>query len=466
MPDTHVATSRAAVSRNPATGEVIERFAFQTDSDIQDLLHDADAAYRLWRATPLPARAAVYVDFARLLRARSGLIAPVITAEMGKILSEAVAEIEKCAAAAAWFAEHGPGLLADEPVQVEGGDRVYVSYRPIGAVLGIMPWNLPVWQAMRACVPIMLSGNAFILKPAPNTMRCAYMLQEIWYAAGIPMGLLPILNTDNDGIAKVLEDRRVVAVTLTGGTKAGSAVAALAGKLIKRSLLELGGADPFIVLADADIDKAVADGIVARFSNSGQVCLAAKRFILEQPIADQFTRKFVAAARKLKTGDPLDPATDIGPQAREDLRAGIHDQVTRSLANGATLLLGGHIIDGPGYFYEPTILSGVEPGMAAFDEEIFGPVAALIVARDADHAIELANHSDYGLSGNLWTRDIARGEALASRMETGGVFINGHTASNPRIPVGGVKNSGYGRELSHFGIREFTNAQAVWVKQV
>lgn len=466
MPDTHVATSREAVSRNPATGGVIERFPFQTDSEVEALLNGIGAAYQAWRAMALPARAKIYADFARLLRARSDLIAPVITAEMGKILRESVAEIEKCAAAAEWFAEHGPGLLADETVQVKGGDRVYVSYRPIGAVLGIMPWNLPVWQAMRACVPIMLSGNAFILKPAPNTMRCAYMLQDVWHAAGLPQGLLPILNTDNDGIKKVLEDRRVVAVTLTGGTKAGSAVAALAGKLIKRSLLELGGADPFIVLADANIDRAVADGIVARFSNSGQVCLAAKRFILEAPIVEEFTEKFVDAARKLKTGNPLDPTTDVGPQAREDLRAGIHDQVTRSVAKGATLLLGGHNIEGPGFYYEPTVLSDVEPGMAAFDEEIFGPVAALIAARDADHAIELANNSDYGLSGNLWTSDLARGEALASRMETGGVFINGHTASDPRIPVGGVKNSGYGRELSHFGLREFTNAQAVWVKQI
>jgi succinate-semialdehyde dehydrogenase len=466
MADSNADTSRAAVSRNPATGQVIQHFPFQTDDEVERLLSEASAAYQVWRATPMAARTKVYSDFARLLRARSDLIAPMITAEMGKISREAVAEVEKCAASADWFAKHGPGLLADEPVEVEGGDRVYVSYRPIGAVLGIMPWNLPVWQAMRACVPIMLSGNAFILKPAPNTMLCAYMLRDVWEAAGLPKGLLPILNTDNDGIRKVLEDRRVVAVTLTGGTKAGSAVAALAGKLIKRSLLELGGADPFIVLADADIDKAVADGIVARFSNSGQVCLAAKRFILEQPIAEPFTRKFVEAARQLKTGDPLDPATDIGPIARDDLRSGIHDQVTRSVASGATLLLGGHIIEGPGFFYTPTVLSDVRPGMAAFDEEIFGPVAALITARDSDHAIELANSSDYGLSGNLWTSDLARGEAMASKLETGGVFINGHTASNPRIPVGGVKHSGYGRELSHFGLREFTNAQTVWVKRV
>ncbi len=254
-------------------------------------------------------------------------------------------------------------------------------------------------------------------------------------------------------------------MSLTGSLRAGSAVAAQAGKLIKKSLLELGGADPFIVLADADIDKAVAAGILARFSNTGQICLNAKRFILEKPIAEAFTEKFVEAARALKIGDPMHPATTQGPIARADLRDGIHDQVTRSVAEGATLLLGGQKVEGPGYFYEPTVLSGVEPGMAAFDEEIFGPVAALTEARDVEHAIELANCSDYGLSGNLWTADLGRAQAIARRLETGGVFINGFTASNPRIPVGGVKNSGYGRELSHFGVREFTNAQAVWVKQ-
>ena len=329
-----------------------------------------------------------------------------------------------------------------------------------------MPWNFPLWQAIRACVPIMMSGNPFILKPAPNTMRCAYLLQNAWQAAGLPKGLLTVLNAGAADISKVLEDRRVTAVTLTGGTKAGSSVAALAGKLLKRSLLELGGADPFIVLAGADIGKAVEAGIKARYSNSGQVCLNAKRFILEQPIAEEFTTQFVAATKKLRTGDPFDPSTTNGPIAREDLRSTIHDQVTRSVASGATLLLGGHMIEGPGSFHEPTVLSDVEPGMAAFDEEIFGPVAALTRARDADHAIELANHSEYGLSGNLWTSDTGRGEALARRIETGGVFINGFTSSNPRIPVGGVKKSRYGRELSHFGIREFTNAQAVWVKQV
>ena len=464
MPDTRVA-SLQAVSRNPATGALIERFAFDTDDVIQRLLAGAATSHQAWRNVPITERVAIYRAFAAELLAREDILAATITAEMGKTLKDARGEVQKCASTTEWFAKHGPALLADEPVQADG-DRVYVSYLPIGTVLGIMPWNFPLWQAVRACVPIMLSGNGFILKPAPNTMRCAYLLRDAWHAAGLPHGLFAVLNTDNDGTAAVLDDRRVAALTLTGSLRAGSAMAAQAGKLIKRSLLELGGADPFIVLANADIDKAVQAGILARFSNSGQICLNAKRFILEEPIAASFTAKFVAAAARLNTGDPTNPETTQGPIARSDLRDGIHDQVTRSIAGGARLLLGGHKIDGPGFFYEPTVLGDVEPGMAAFDEEIFGPVAALTRARDVEHAIELANCSDYGLSGNLWTSDLQAAEAIARRMETGGVFINGFTASNPIIPVGGVKNSGYGRELSHFGIREFTNAQAVWVKRV
>lgn len=458
-------TATDAISCNPATGKTIERFPRQTSAEIEQLLIDADAAFQEWRSLPLSARVNVYAKFERILLSRMDTIAPVITAEMGKVLKESKAEIEKCAATAKWFAEHGPDLLADEPVAVEGGDRVYVSYLSTGIILGIMPWNFPLWQAIRASVPIMLSGNGFILKPASNTMRCAYLLCDAWEAAGLPKGLFAVLNVDNGEIPAVLGDRRVSGVTLTGSMRAGSSVASLAGKLIKKSLLELGGADPFIVLADANIDKSVEAGIKARYGNAGQICLNAKRFILEAPIAEQFTTKFVEAAAKIKTGNPLDPTTTMGPIAREDLRRDVHDQVTRSLSGGATLLLGGSKIDGPGFFYQPTVLSNVEPGMAAFDEEIFGPVAALSKARDVEHAIELANCSDYGLSSNLWTANVDRAEAIARRLETGGVFINGFTSSNPRIPVGGVKNSGYGRELSHFGIREFTNAQAVWIKQ-
>ena len=297
-------------------------------------------------------------------------------------------------------------------------------------------------------------------------MGCAYALQEAYEASGFPKGLFINLNADNDSVAKAIEDPRVSAVTVTGSTRAGSAVASTAARVVKKSLLELGGSDPFIVLADANIDKAVEVGIEARFQNAGQVCIAAKRFILERPIAEEFTRKFVQAASRVKAGNPLDETTTIGPIARDDLRDGIHDQVERSIASGAKLLLGGRKIDGPGYFYEPTVLGDVTPGVAAFDEEIFGPVAAMSVADDVEHAIQLANHSEYGLSGNLWTTDLERATQIARRLETGGVFINGFSASNPKLPVGGVKQSGYGRELSHFGIREFVNAQGVWVKKV
>jgi succinate-semialdehyde dehydrogenase len=464
-PDRTVAMPEpAAFSRNPATGEEIARFPFQTEAETETLLGEAERGYRGWRDAPVAARAAIYHRLATALRARSDAIAPVITEEMGKTLREAKAEIEKCAATAAWYAEHGPALLADEPAETDTDDTAYVSYLPVGSILGIMPWNFPFWQALRAAVPIMLSGNGFVLKHAPNVMRCAFLLRDLWQEAGLPHGVFSVLNVDIDAIEAVIADPRIAGVTLTGSARAGAAVAALAGQHLKKSLLELGGTDAFIVLADADIDRAVTFAINGRFANAGQVCLAAKRIILEAPIAGRFTASFLEAARAVRAGDPTDAATTIGPIARPDLRDGVHDQVTRSIAAGASLLLGGHPIDGPGNFYAPTVLGGVTPGMAAFDEEVFGPVAALVVARDAEHAIELANASEYGLSGNLWTADVGRARALARRLETGGVFINGFTASNARVPVGGVKKSGYGRELSHFGVREFVNAQTVWTR--
>jgi succinate-semialdehyde dehydrogenase len=456
----------SGVSRNPSNGELIKTYPFQSPDEVENTLATNAAAAKLWRGTSMEDRVKCYRRLAATLRDRSESLAMLATSEMGKTLKSARAEVEKCAAAMEWFAEHGPAILADEPAPVEGDDQVYVSFLPIGTVLGVMPWNFPFWQAMRAAGPIMLSGNGFILKHAPNVLGCAYGLQDAFEASGFPKNLFVTLNAGNDVVGKAIEDPRVAAVTVTGSLRAGSAVASLAGKLAKRSLLELGGADPFIVLADADIDKAVEIGIEARFQNAGQVCLAAKRFILERPIADEFTQKYVIAAAKIKAGDPLDPSTNIGPIARGDLRDGVHDQVERSIANGAKLLLGGKKVDGPGFFYEPTVLGDVKPGMAAFDEEVFGPVAAISVAEDLEDAIRLANTSEFGLSGNLWTTDTKKAMEIARRLETGGVFVNGYTASNPRIPVGGVKKSGYGRELSHFGLREFVNAQGVWVKKL
>lgn len=463
---TNAATIYAAeaVSRNPATDAPIARYPYQRPEEVEQVLQAGAAAFHLWRDTPMTQRIATYRRLATALRDRSETLAALITAEMGKPIGAARAEVEKCAATIEWIADNGPAILADEPVAVEGDDQVHVSYLPIGTILGVMPWNFPLWQVIRASGPIMLSGNGFLLKHAPNVMGSAYALQQVHEDAGFPKGLFANLSTDNETVARVIEDKRIAAVTLTGSMRAGAAVAGIAGRALKKSLLELGGSDAFIVLADADIDRAVAAAIEARFQNTGQVCLAAKRFILERPIAEEFTAKFVAAARGLKLGDPLDPATDIGPMARKDLRTELHDQVQRTLAQGASLLLGGREADGPGNFYETTVLADVAPGMAAFDEETFGPVAAITVARDTEHAIALANASDYGLGGNLWTSNVARAQEIARRIETGGVFINGFSASNARIPVGGVKKSGYGRELSHFGLREFTNAQAVWAK--
>ena len=453
----------AIETRNPATGAVIASYPVDDAAKIENLLTGVQAGFRKWRDTPVAGRAQVLTRLAAHLEANVERLAGLITAEMGKTIGEARGEVHKCANLARWFAEHGPAMLADERAPVDEAEA-YVSYLPLGTVLGIMPWNFPLWQPLRAAVPITLGGNSFLLKPSPDVMGCAYAIQEAFEKSGAPKGVLSVINAQGETIDGLLNDSRIAAVTLTGSVRAGATVASLAGKAIKKSLLELGGSDPFIVLADADLDAAVANGIKARFQNAGQVCLAGKRFILEAPIAETFISKFVEAARQLVTGDPMQAETTIGPIARADLREGLDKQVSASVERGAKLLLGGRKVAGAGFFYEPTVLSGVQPGMAAFDEETFGPVAAMITARDAEDAVRLANQSEFGLSGCLWTRDLARGRALARRLETGGVFINGYTASDPRVPVGGVKNSGYGRELSHFGLHEFVNAQTVWVK--
>jgi len=452
----------SAISRNPATGEVFARYPFQDAAQLEQALSNAAAGFITWRATALEQRVALLRKMADVLRDSQEEMARMAALEMGKPVAQGRAEVEKCAQLCEWYAEHGPAMLAPEKTQVEH-DRAYVSYLPLGTVLAVMPWNFPFWQVMRGLVPIILGGNTYLLKHAPNIMGCAYQLGEAWEKAGLPAGVFEIINVTPDLVSTAIKDNRVAAVTVTGSVQAGAAIASQAGAALKKCVLELGGSDPFIVLADADIDEAVKAATVGRFQNSGQICVAAKRIIVEQSVNDVFTRKFVAAVEALKVGDPLSADTYVGPMARFDLRDELDGQVRATLAEGATLLAGGGKLEGEGNYYAPTVLANVKQGMTSFTQELFGPVASLIVARDAEHAIELANDSEFGLAGSLWSADVEGAKRLASRIDTGGMFINGYTASDPRVPIGGVKKSGFGRELSRFGLHEFMNAQTVWV---
>lgn len=459
------APAGASMSRDPATGELIAERPFLAEGALDPLLDRAQAGFARWSGSSLAQRADVLRAMAAALRQRSEAMAAMATAEMGKPLRDMRAEVEKCAQLCEWYAGRGPRLLADEPTEVPDG-KAHVSYLPLGVVLGVMPWNFPYWQAMRAAVPILMGGNAFLLKPAENVVGCAELLDAAWRTAGLAEDAFIAAHLSRAQSATAIADRRVAAVTVTGSVGAGRSIAAQAGQAIKKVVLELGGSDPFIVLADADVEKAAEIAVAARFQNAGQVCIAAKRMIVEQAVLERFTKAFVEHTRALVVGDGRDAATQVGPMARLDLLEQLHQQVTDSVQAGATLLLGGHRLDRAGFFYAPTVLADVRPGMPVFDAETFGPVAAIVAARDAEHAVELANRSDYGLSGNLWTGDVERGKRLARRLVTGGVFINGWSASDPRVPIGGVKHSGFGRELSHFGLREFVNAQTVWVDRL
>jgi acyl-CoA reductase-like NAD-dependent aldehyde dehydrogenase len=448
---------------NPSTGEQIEAFSFYDASQTEDVLGRADKSFQSFRKLPVHKRAQMLSKLAETLRKNKLLLAKVITREMGKIAAEAEAEVEKCAHEADWYAEHGPKMLADEPAPT-GAINAYVSYLPLGPILAVMPWNFPIWQLTRMAIPTMLAGNVVLVKHSKNTQRSSLEFERVMLEAGFPPGVFQNLILDREDVVNVINDPRVQGASVTGSVRAGSAVASEAGKVIKKTVMELGGSDAFIVCEDADIPRAVEAGIRGRFHNAGQVCLAAKRFILLEKIADEFERLFVVAARSLRVGNPFDPATQMGPMARADLRDSLHKQVEGSVAKGARVLCGGKPVPGKGAFYPATVLSGVTPGMPAFDEETFGPVAAITRVRDIDAAVKAANASQFGLSGNLWTRNIESARGIARDLYTGGVFINGVTASDPRVPVGGVKNSGYGRELSHFGVRAFVNAQTVWIE--
>jgi succinate-semialdehyde dehydrogenase/glutarate-semialdehyde dehydrogenase len=381
---------------------------------------------------------------------------------MGKPIVEAEAEIEKCAWNCDYYAEHAAQFLADEPVETNATDS-YVAFEPLGVVLAIMPWNFPFWQVIRFAAPALMAGNGAVLKHASNVPRCALAIEDVFVSAGLPRGLFRSVLVSGSRVDGLIADARIQAVTLTGSSEVGERVASAAGRQLKKQVLELGGSDPFIVLADADLDAATATAVRARNQNNGQSCISAKRFIVEEAIADQFTEKFAAAVQALRVGDPMQRETNVGPLARADLRDTLSEQVERSVSGGAHTVVGGRRLDGKGYFYAPTVLDGVESNMAAFREETFGPVAAVIRAKDAQDAIRLANDTEYGLGSALWTRDIPRARELARQIEAGSVFINGMVASDPRLPFGGIKRSGYGRELGTYGIKEFVNIQTIWI---
>ncbi len=449
-------------SINPATGEVLETFELFRPAQIDEALGAAHTAFRTWRETDFAERSALFRRLAAYLRAHKTELGRIATLEMGKPLSESEAEAEKCAWNCEYYAENAGRFLADEKIATNATES-YVSYQPLGVVLALMPWNYPFWQVFRFAAPALMAGNTAVLKHASNVSRSALEIERVFRECGFPEGVFRTVLVPGAETDKLIADPRIAAVTLTGSEQAGVAVASASGQHLKKHVLELGGSDAFIVLEDADLDAAAQTGVRARFQNTGQSCIAAKRFIVVESVAGEFERKFVEEAAKLRIGDPLDYATQIGPVARADLRDELDRQVRATVRMGARVLLGGKPIEGKGSFYEPTIVTDVTPEMPMFREETFGPAAAIIHARDTEHAIELANNSRFGLGGNLWTRNIEQGRKLARRLESGALFLNGMTASDPRLPFGGVKHSGYGRELSVFGIREFVNIQTVWI---
>jgi succinate-semialdehyde dehydrogenase/glutarate-semialdehyde dehydrogenase len=449
-------------SVNPATGEILETFTPTSSRELEAILATSHAAFLEWRTVPFKARAERMRQAAQTLRRRRAEFARTMALEMGKPVAQGEAEVDKCAWACEYYADSAEGFLAVQPRETDA-KKSYVRFDPLGVVLAVMPWNFPFWQVFRFAAPALMAGNGGVLKHASNVPRCALQIEEVFREAGFPRGLFSTALIESSAVAGLIDDPRIVAVTLTGSELAGSKVAERAGKAIKKTVLELGGSDPFIVLEDADLDLAANTAADARLVNSGQSCIAAKRFIVVEAVAEKFIPKFVDQLQSRRMGDPLARDTQVGPQARLDLRDELHRQVEESIKRGAKRLLGGEIPRGTGAYYPPTLLAAVDKGMPAFDEETFGPVAAVIRAKDETDAVRLANDSQFGLGAALWTRDYARAERLAAQIEAGAVFVNGLVKSDPRLPFGGIKRSGYGRELSEYGIREFVNIKSVWM---
>lgn len=450
-------------SINPSTGKTIREFKLHTPQDVQAMINRAHHCFMSWRGQPMSVRAEALHKVAAVLLKNKDTYARLITEEMGKPLVQALQEVEKCASTAKYYAENGPAFLADEIVKTEYR-KSYVTFQPLGIILGVMPWNFPLWQVFRFALPSILAGNVGLLKHASNTPGSALAIESVFQEAGLPEGIFQSLLIPGSRVEEVIAHPHVAAVTLTGSTPAGRAVASCAGKYLKKTVMELGGSDAYLILADADIEHAVKMCITGRLFNAGQSCVSAKRLIVVPEIKEKFEAGLLAEFKKQIVGDPLDPKTTIGPMSRADLRDELHDQVVRTIKAGAKCLTGGEIPKGEGAYYPPTLLTDVKKGMPAYEEEFFGPVGIIIPAKDEEDAIAIANASQFGLGGAVFTKDIERGNKIArERMESGSCVVNMVVRSDPRLPFGGVKESGYGRELSSFGLREFVNIKTVIV---
>jgi len=447
---------------NPATDELIKEYTEHTIDQVNEIIELTDTGQKSWRTTSFAHRRELMHKAAAVLREDIDKYARLITIEMGKVISESKAEIEKCAWVCDYYADNAETFLADEIVESDAS-RSFVSFEPIGVVLAVMPWNFPFWQVFRFAAPALMAGNGGVLKHASNVPGCALAIEEIFHRAGFPENIFRTMLISSRLVEGVIKNDRIRAVTLTGSEPAGMSVASVAGRELKKTVLELGGSDPYIVLEDADLPVCVAVSATARMINAGQSCIAAKRFIVVEKHLAEFEKQQTAIMQSLKIGDPLDEDSKVGAMARLDLLEELDGQVQKSIAMGAKLLCGGRKADRPGAFYEPTVLSSVTKGMPAYEQETFGPVSAIIPVKDEEEAITVANDSVFGLGGSLWSKDLKKAEALARRIDTGAVFVNGMTKSDPRLPFGGVKKSGYGRELSHYGIKEFVNIKSIWI---
>jgi succinate-semialdehyde dehydrogenase/glutarate-semialdehyde dehydrogenase len=452
-------------SINPATGETVKTFHEHTDSEIQDRLAQAEVTFSEYRRTSFDQRAEMMISLAELLedKDKKKQLSVMMTTEMGKPIKAAVSEVEKCAWVCRYYAENAKRFLADEVVETNASHS-YIHYQPLGPVLAVMPWNFPFWQVFRFAAPALMAGNVALLKHASNVPACALAIEAVFSEAGFPKGAFQTLLIGSNAVERVIEDERVKAVTLTGSEHAGRQVAGTAGRLIKKTVLELGGSDPFIVMPSADLDQAVTTAVTARTINNGQSCIAAKRFIVSEEIADEFEGRFVKEMEALIVGNPIDDTVQVGPLATAQILADLEEQVGKSVELGARVLTGGKRLDGDGFYYRPTVLADISEDSPAYREELFGPVASLFRARDLDQAIEIANDTTFGLGASAWTIDIEEQARFTEELEAGCVFINGMVASDPRLPFGGVKRSGYGRELGALGIREFVNIKTVWIK--